>query len=123
MNRAHAAAPESPHQAAYNRIRAGDYGPPAAQSHYDLYLSPGALTYLKEPCAPSDARARFFLHIIPANVADLPDDRRPYGFANLDFAFPRYGVNLPPHPIATIRTGQFVPGETALWRADLAPSE
>ena len=133
VNRNYAAAPASPHQAAYNRIRAGDYGKPAAQSHYDLYISPGALTYLKEPCAPSDARARFFLHIIPADPADLPDDRRPYGFANLDFAFPRYGVNLdnkcviiahlPPYPIATIRTGQFVPGEAALWRVEFAPSE
>ena len=44
-----------------------------------------------------------------------------------------YGVNLngacviiaplPPYPIARIRTGQFVSGESALWRVELAPSE
>ncbi len=32
-------------------------------------------------------------------------------------------ANLPPYPIATIRTGQFVPGEAALWRVEFAPSE
>ena len=129
VNRSYAAAPANPHLAAYQRIRAGEYGKPAAQSQYAIYLSAGALTYIKDPCAPDDAQARFFLHIIPANAAHLLPDRRPHGFANLDFAFPRYGVNLdgkcviiadlPPYDIARIRTGQFVSGENALWRVEI----
>lgn len=135
VNRAYAA-PANPHLSAYRRIRAGDYGKPAAQSQYDLYLRSDALTYLKEPCSATDADARFFLHIIPADAADLLPDRRAYGFANLDFAFPRYGVNLdgkcviiadlPPYDIAGVRTGQFVSGEAAQWRVEIdlsAPAE
>ena len=135
VNRSYVAAPANPHLTAYQRIRAGEYGKPAAQSQYDLYLRANTLTYLKDPCSPADADARFFLHIIPADDAHLPPDRRPHGFANLDFAFPRYGVNLdgkcliiadlPPYDIARIRTGQFVSGENALWRVeiDLTASE
>lgn len=129
VNRRYAAAPANPHQSAYERIRAGEYGQPTAQSQYAIYLRAGALTYLKDLCSPADADARFFLHIIPADDADLPPDRRPHGFANLDFAFPRYGVNLdgkcviiadlPPYDIARIRTGQFVSGEGVLWRAEI----
>ena len=129
VNRAYAAAPANPHLTAYERIRAGEYGKPAAQSQYAIYLSAGALIYLKDPCAPADAHARFFLHIIPADTASLSPDRRPHGFANLDFAFPRYGVNLDgkcviiadllPYDIARIRTGQFVSGEDALWRVEI----
>lgn len=135
VNRAYAA-PANPHLSAYERIRAGDYGKPAAQSQYDLYLRSGALTYLKEPCSAADADARFFLHIIPSDHADLPPERRAYGFANLDFAFPRYGVNLdgkcviiadlPDYPISRVRTGQFVSGEAAQWRVEIdlsAPAE
>ena len=129
VNRSYVAAPANPHLAAYERISAGEYGQPAAQSQYDIYLRAGALTYLKDPCAPTDAQARFFLHIIPVDTANLSPDRHPYGFANLDFAFPRYGVNLdgkcviiadlPPYDIARIRTGQFVSGEDALWRVEI----
>ena len=63
-------------------------------------------------------------------------ERRAYGFANLDFAFPRYGVNLdgkcviiadlPDYDIAGVRTGQFVSGEAARWRVEIdlsAPAE
>ena len=122
---AHAAA-----QAVHDRILAGDYGPPVAQSHFDLYLRDNALTYLKAPCADGDTDARFFLHIIPTDLADLPPDRRERGFANLDFHFPDHGadiggkcvatLDLPDYPIDRIRTGQFVSGEGAIWRAEFA---
>ena len=65
----------------------------------------------------------FFLHLIPADVDDLPEERRQYGFDNLDFAF--YGLTaggfceatreLPDYAIATIRTGQFT-GEGQIWK-------
>ena len=117
-------------QAAYDDITAGSYGAPVAQSRFDLYLRDNALTYLKAPCAPGDAHARFFLHITPANVADLPTARRERGFANLDFRFAEHGAriddkcvatrDLPDYPIALIRTGQ---KSTALggdaWRTDI----
>ena len=116
---AHAAA-----QAVYDGIRAGDYGAPVAQSHFDLYLSGNALTYLKEPCAPSDSDARFFLHIFPA----APADGRESVFANLDFQFADHGADiggkcvaereLPDYAIDRIRTGQFVIGEGRLWGAE-----
>ena len=117
-------------QAAYKRIAAGDYGSPAAQSQFDLYLRGDTLIYLKEPCAEGDFDERFFLHIIPADLADLPADRRDAGYANLDFRFVDHGADiggkcvglrdLPGYAIERIRTGQFVSGEGALWRVEFA---
>ena len=117
-------------KAVHDGILAGDYGAPIAQSRFDLYLRDNSLTYLKEPCAEGDADARFFLHIFPADPADLLVDRREFGFANLDFQFAYHGAyvdgicvatrDLPDYPIARIRTGQ---ESTALggngWRADI----
>ena len=117
-------------QAAYKRIAAGDYGNPAAQSNFDLYLRGNTLIYLKEPCAAGDFDERFFLHIIPADSAALPVDRREAGYANLDFRFVDHGADiggkcvglreLPGYAIERIRTGQFVSGEGAIWRAEFA---
>ena len=112
-------------QAVYERIVSGDYGQPVAQSNFDLYLIGNTLAYLKSPCAPADTNARFFLHITPANPADLPAASRAVGFANMDFQFADHGAyigdncvaerELPPYPIDRIRTGQFVSGEGRLW--------
>ena len=120
---AHAAA-----QAVYDDIAAGDYGQPVAQSHFYLYLSDNALTYLKESCTEGDTDAPFFLHITPADPDDLPADRRERGFDNLDFRFAEHGsyaggkcvatFELPDYPIDRIRTGQFVSGEGQLWSAE-----
>ena len=112
-------------QAAYERIAAGDYGAPVAQSRFDLYLRDNTLTYLKEPCVAGDGDARFFIHIFPAESADLPADSRERGFANLDFQFADHGAaiggkcvatrELPDYAIERIRTGQFVSGEGRVW--------
>ena len=126
---AHAAA-----QALYERIAAGDYGQPVAQSDFDVYLrGNGLLAYLKDPCAPGDADARFFLHIIPADPVDLPTDKRESGFANLDFQFADHGARigdkcvatreLPDYPIERIRTGQFISGKGAVWRVEFAAGQ
>ena len=116
-------------QAVYEGIAAGDYGQPAARSDFDVYLRGNRLAYLKEPCAAGDADARFSLHIIPADPADLPADRRESGFANMDFWFGDYGAyagdkcvverELPGYAIERIRTGQFVSGEGSVWSADI----
>ena len=117
---AHAAA-----QALYDGIAAGDYGLPVAQSDFDVYLGGNGLAYLKENCDQGDADARFFLHIFPADPADLPADWRERGFANLDFQFADHGAyagdncvaerELPDYAIDRIRTGQFVSGEGRVW--------
>jgi len=96
----------------------------AVSSFFDIYDVAAAdsggrraLVYVKEPCAEKDARAQFFLHLIPADEADLPEDRRQYGFDNLDFSFAASGGRtgercvaarlLPDYPVAAVRTGQF----------------
>ena len=124
---AHAAA-----QAVYDSVVAGDYGQPAVQSDFDMYLRGNRLAYLKELCAPGDTDARFFLHIIPADPTDLPADGRELGFANLDFQFADHGADiggkcvaereLPDYVIERIRTGQFVIGAGRLWGAEFPVS-
>ncbi len=114
---------------AYRAVAAGE---PSARAGFDLYLNGGALAYLKEPCAESDARGRFFLSVHPIDVADLPADRRELGHASLNFDFaPPTGavfngkcmakVKLPEYGIERIETGQWMPdsGER-LWDAVIA---
>ena len=122
---AHAAA-----TALYESIAAGDYGRPVAQSEFDVYMRDGALAYLKENCAAGDVDARFFLHIIPSDFADLPAAWRGRGFENMDFQFAEYGARvgdrcvvergLPGYGIERIRTGQFVGGEGRVWGVEFA---
>ena len=104
--------------------------PPAWRGVFDLYLEGNKLHYIKEQCRPADTAARFLLHIIPADVTDLPAARRSYGMANRDFTFDGRGahfdgkcmatVELPDYPITMIRTGQFVIGEPPAWSVELA---
>ena len=117
---------------AHKAASAGDYGGAAARSNFDIYLDDAAesrtLVYVKEQCAAEDTRARFFLHAFPEDAADLPAGRKPHGFANLDFQFTDYGANLggicvamrelPRYELGRVRTGQYVSGEGALWRAE-----
>ena len=59
----------------------------------------------------------FFLHLISAEVADLPDHRKQYGFDNLDIDFDLHGERfdgkcmairaLPEYDIVGIRVGQY----------------
>ena len=110
--------------------RAAVAGEPLARAMFDLYLNDGALVYVKEPCTPTDTETRFFLHLVPERVDDLPRERRGHGFDNLDFDFFLRGghfdgkclarVPLPGYSIASIRTGQFVGGEGEVWSAEVA---
>ncbi len=102
-------------------------GAPTARSAFDFYATSGALVYVKERCGQSDIAHRFFLHIVPEQAADLPDDRRRYGFDNLDFDFFLRGalfdgkcaarVPLPNYAVAAIRTGQRTQDGGVLWSA------
>ncbi len=121
----------NPYRAAYQSIVSGDYGEPAARSTFDIYRTKTALTYIKEQCAPADIAAKFMLHIIPADLSNLPAHRQRHGFDNLGFRFADYGLiwdgkcvaiaPLPRYKITAIRTGQNISGKGELWRADLAP--
>lgn len=104
---------------------------PAGSADYDVYFDEGALTYVRTPCSREDAAARFFLHVWPADAGDLPDERRGFGFDNLDFSFERSGVRfdetcmaraiLPSYAIEEVATGQFRGGRR-LWEAKFGVS-
>ena len=112
----------------YQSIVSGDIGEPTARSTFDIYLAENLLSYAKQPCAPADIEAYFFLHITPASRGDLPISRWLYGFDNLDFAFDDHGVmfdgkciaavSLPEYGIDHIRTGQYIPDEGQLWKVE-----
>ncbi len=98
---------------------------PVISSGFDAYLDGNRLVYVKEDCGDEDVAAWFFLHLYPVDEADLPDSRKPHGFDNLDFAFERYGFRaggrcaavrvLPEYEVASVHTGQFVPGRDPDW--------
>lgn len=119
------------HPSTYAAMTAGPRGAPAVRSVFDMHLDGNKLAYRKQPCAAADRAARFFLHLAPAKVADLPAGRRRHGFDNLDFDFPQRGavvggaclaiVQLPDYDILRIRTGQHIRGAGELWQAEIAP--
>ena len=85
------------------------------------------LAYVRNPCDARDARRRFFLHLEPADEDDLPEQRKRWGFDNLDFRFRDWGLRqgarcvamrpLPGWRIAAVRTGQFT-GRGVVWRGE-----
>ncbi len=112
---------------AYRSITAGE---PVVRSNFDVYLIVNELAYVKEPCGVPDMQERFFLHVIPEAVEDLPAHRRQYGFDNLDFYYYDHGSmpapggkciaehRLPDYPIASIRTGQYTRSKDQIWKAE-----
>ena len=107
---------------------------PTARGDFNLYLDDRdgkTLTYIREPCAATEADAPFFLHVTPVRVRDLPVPRRRAGFDNLDFHLEDRGasfdgkcvarVRLPDYHIAAVRTGQLQHGAAALWSVEFAP--
>ena len=106
--------PRPYYNAAYESVSAKR---PIVRSVFDLHLDERTLTYVKSPCARDETESRFFLHVIPVDVNDLPDGRERWGFDNLDFSFEFDGVRfddacmvsvqLPAYSIAEVATGQF----------------
>ena len=110
-----------------------------------------ALTYRRAPCDEESRRARFFLHLYPEAVGDLPAARREPGFDNRDFRFEEYGavfdgmgldgvgldgagldreppapqcvaiVPLPGYPVRRLRTGQWTAAQGERWAIEILP--
>ncbi|MDY0275681.1 MAG: CotH kinase family protein [Desulfomicrobium sp.] len=88
-----------------------------SEGNFDVYLKDNQLIYASQNCSQSETETRFFLHIQPKNKDNLPQERKEYGFDNLDFSFSQGGVRLrtecvivrklPSYPIQRITTGQF----------------
>ncbi len=107
---------ESSNRLRYERMISGT---PIISAKFDIYLNENHLIYVKDPCAPTDAEAPFFLHILPVDVNDLPGSRRSIGFDNYGFQFAQRGarqgercmaiVSLPDeYAVASIVTGQWI---------------
>ena len=100
-----------------------------SRGEFDLYWRDNTLIYWRKVCAVEDTAAGFFLHIRPADDADLAAGWREYGFESRDFDFDRWGgrfggqclamAPLPDYPIAAIRTGQYAAGQGELWSVEL----
>ncbi len=102
---------------------------PSLRSDFDVYLIGNELTYFKNPCVPADTDRRFFLHVVPADVDDLPRHRKLHSFDNLDFngrrKFESFDgkclviIPLPDYAIVSIRTGQYIRGEGRIWEGEI----
>ena len=130
------------------RVLTGQYEPETGQLHWQARLTldwgfaatrtaAGTLRYARDNCRPVHLAARFFLHITPADAADLTPERVEHGYANHDF--PGFGPydeiidaagrcvverELPTYEITSILTGQYIPAAgRRLWetRIELAP--
>ena len=107
-------------------------GAPVRRGDFDVYYNDTRLIYAREPCAPADVAARFFLHIVPADPARvLPAGSQAHGFENRDFSFADGAgapagnrclitVRLPGYGIASIHTGQFTESGR-IWEVEFAP--
>ncbi len=104
---------EPDYRAEYDAVTAGT---PLIRADFKVYRQDGQLIYTKWPCRERDTAERFALHLYTVQEADLPAERRQYGFDNRDFSFEQYGVRfgykclikvpLPDYPITAIETGQ-----------------
>ena len=115
-------------------------------SNFEVYLDRhrNHLVYVKDRCQPATvvsapshqlpAEHPILLHVIRADVDDLPDDRKGYESDNLNFHFNhrriglRFGGlrlavrNIPAYDTASIHTGEYT-DENPLWRADVGFNE
>ena len=100
---------------------------------WNVYRTGRKLIYRKAPCTPADVQAKFVLHVIPADPADLPAHRQQFDSDNLDFYFNQYGERfddhciaiapLPDYAIGRIYIGQWMAAEDrTLWEAEFPAS-
>ena len=105
---------------------------PVVRAGWNVYRTGRTLIYHKEPCAPADIQAKFVLHVVPVDRADLPADRKQYDSDNRGFYFDRWGeriddqcmaiVPLPDYAIDRIHIGQWISADNrTVWAAELTP--
>ena len=108
---------------------------PLARARFDVWFDADGrtLTYVRDGCSAEDADPRFFLHVHPADPANLPVQRARHGFDNLNFSLREQGarthdgacvavVPLPRYPIARAETGQFT-ADGQRWGTEFALPE
>ena len=100
---------------------------------FRLYVNGNTLSFVKAGgCVLEDVLPRFFVHVDPVFLHDLPDRRTASRHANLDFRFRDRGIAIGDicvaqvrlgrslyHPIASIRAGQFT-NIGRLWEETIA---
>ena len=109
-----------------------------ARSDFDIYMNEDRLIYVKDDCDDADVTPKFFLHIIPVDAKDLPEDSLIDGFDGTYFFFQRNmfpfmsgngipfltrcatSIDLPEYEIKTIHTGQFTQ-EGRVWDRTFNP--
>ena len=114
-------------------------GEPVIRFNYDVYIdnysNETRLIYIHRPCIMTDIGYRFFLHITPVHVNDLPEDRKQHGFDNLNFSFNDNFSDdsftlrnsdtcivvrhLPQYDIKQIKTGQFARETGPFWEREI----
>lgn len=104
-------------------------GEPAVSADYAVYRRGDYLIYRRESCEPAEANRKFFAHIRPVDLADLPEWRQGHDFDNLDSflessRFSSGGncyalLPLPTYPIRSVNTGQYIPEQGEVWSAEL----
>lgn len=89
---------------------------PLKSSKFNLYKIDNKLILHKEKCNNNDIKDRFFFHINPVNVSDIPKNRQKYKFDNLDFNAPKNALfknscyiekELPKYQFTNINIGQY----------------
>ena len=105
---------------------------PIIYDHFSIFTDERTLIYVRESCSDADISDDFFIHVIPIDTKDLPENRRRYEFDNLDFVFFDRGfkensrcaavIELPNYDIARIRTGQYT-DEGPIWQRDFAVTD
>ena len=104
---------------------------PVIRSYFDVYLNDDRLIYVRDSCSVSDAAAKFFLHVVPSSVDDLPPSRVESGFDNLGFVLETHGlmldgvcvasIGLPDYKIKRVRTGQWDPEQQRdIWKEEFS---
>ena len=136
------ASPSHRYREAYEFLRTKE---PDAEADFEVVFDRRSMWAVKGPtlfyrrasCREESLReGRFFLHVYPEAPGDLPAERAPYRFENLDFDFFRWGVlfelegggraclamvPLPDYGIARVRTGQHRSGDGETWSAEIRP--
>ena len=92
-------------------------GRPDVRSTFDVHHRGDWLIYVKEPCAPADAEARFFLHLYPVDESRGPAGPPGRRYENRDFDYADHAprsegrclaaVRLPEYEVRSVVTGQF----------------